>query len=212
MNKLIEEKLTENLKQYLIRHGYPPQSIIPEYKLGQFRADLVIIDTETNTPIQLFELKVSSNKNSINRGTQQLDKFLQEARKLNADVIGYLVIPSTKSPFFEIINYETDNTRNNININLNYKDQVNRSRYSRTEIIKTKKVETIDEFKKKIHILLYGLLIIFILDTLDVLEINNIRLYIIAMIVILYILPYYEEIKIFNLELKKSNSNRNSNQ
>jgi len=202
MSELTEKSLIENLKQYLIEHGYPPQSIITEYKLGRYRADLVIIDTETNIPIQLFELKTSQNKNLINMGKQQLDKFLQEARKINVDVIGYLVVPSQRPPFFKIINPETEDIRKN-NIDLNYKGQVNRSRSSRTEIIKTKKAETIDEFKKKIRILLCGLLIIFLLDAFSVLEINNIRFYLIVMIVILCILPYYEEIKIFNLELKK---------
>ncbi len=206
MSELTERNLIENLKQYLIDHGYPAQSIISEYKLGQYRADLVIIDTETNTPIQLFELKSSQNKNLINMGKQQLAKFLHEARKLNADVIGYLVVPSQNSPFFKIINSETEDIRKD-NIDLNYKDQVNRSRSSRTEILKTKKAETVDEFKKKIRILLYGLLIIFLLDALEILKINNIRFYLIIMIAILYILPYYEEIKIFNLELKKTHNN-----
>lgn len=139
-------------------------------------------------------------------GKIQLNKFLLEARKLNADVIGYLVVPTNKVPFFKIINPEIENTNKN-SVDLNYQNQVVRSRSAKTEIIKTKKVETVDEFKKKINILLFVLSIIFVLDNYCFLELNNIRFYLIVIMIVLYILPYYEEIKIFNLELKKKHIN-----
>lgn len=206
MSALVEKNLIENLKQYLISHGYPENSIITEYKLGKYRADLVVIDNETNSPMQLFELKSTNNKKFIEMGRIQLNKFLLEARKLNADVIGYLVVPTNKVPFFEIINPEIENTNKN-SVDLNYQNQVIRSRSAKTEIIKTKKVETVDEFKKKINILLLILSIIFVLDNYCFLELNNIRFYLIVIMIVLYILPYYEEIKIFNLELKKKHIN-----
>ena len=139
-------------------------------------------------------------------GKIQLNKFLLEARKLNADVIGYLVVPTNKVPFFKIINPEIENTNKN-SVDLNYQNQVVRSRSAKTEIIKTKKVETVDEFKKKINILLFVLSIIFVLDNYCFLELNNIRFYLIVIMIVLYILPYYEEIKISNLELKKKHIN-----
>lgn len=206
MSALVEKNLIENLKQYLISHGYPENSIITEYKLGKYRADLVVIDNETNSPMQLFELKSTNNKKFIEMGKIQLNKFLLEARKLNADVIGYLVVPTNKVPFFKIINPEIENTNKN-SVDLNYQNQVVRSRSAKTEIIKTKKVETVDEFKKKINILLFVLSIIFVLDNYCFLELNNIRFYLILIMIVLYILPYYEEIKIFNLELKKKHIN-----
>lgn len=206
MSALVEKNLIENLKQYLISHGYPENSIITEYKLGKYRADLVVIDNETNSPMQLFELKSTNNKKFIEMGRIQLNKFLLEARKLNADVIGYLVVPTNKVPFFEIINPEIENTNKN-SVDLNYQNQVIRSRSAKTEIIKTKKVETVDEFKKKINILLLILSIIFVLDNYCFLELNNVRFYLIVIMIVLYILPYYEEIKIFNLELKKKHIN-----
>ena len=206
MSALVEKNLIENLKQYLISHGYPEDSIITEYKLGKYRADLVVIDNETNSPMQLFELKSTNNKKFIEMGKIQLNKFLLEARKLNADVIGYWVVPTNKVPFFKIINPEIENTNKN-SVDLNYQNQVVRSRSAKTEIIKTKKVETVDEFKKKINILLFVLSIIFVLDNYCFLELNNIRFYLILIMIVLYILPYYEEIKIFNLELKKKHIN-----
>lgn len=208
MSLLVEKNLIENLKQYLIRHGYPENSMIAEYKLGKYRADLVVIDIETNSPMQLFELKSNNNKRNVDMGRQQLSKFLQEARKLNADVIGYLVFPDDNSPFFKIINPETESTKKD-NFDLNYQDQIVRSRSAKTEIIKTKKVETVDEFKKKINILLEVLSIIFVLDVLEILNLNNIHLYLILIMILLYVLPYYEEIKIFNFELKKKQSDNN---
>lgn len=208
MSLLVEKNLIENLKQYLISHGYPENSMIAEYKLGKYRADLVVIDIETNSPMQLFELKSNNNKRNVEMGRQQLSKFLQEARKLNADVIGYLVFPDDNLPFFKIINPETESTKKD-NFDLNYQDQIVRSRSAKTEIIKTKKVETVDEFKKKINILLEVLSIIFVLDVLEILNLNNIHLYLILIMILLYVLPYYEEIKIFNFELKKKQSDNN---
>lgn len=135
---------------------------------------------------------------------------MQEARKLNADVIGYLVFPSHHSPYFEAINVESSTAREDKNINFNYEAQVNRSRFTKAEIIKTKKVEAVDELKEKINKLVILMLAILAADILDIVELTNIRFYLIIAMSILYLLPYYEVIKVFNLELIK-NHKENSN-
>lgn len=75
MSALVEKNLIENLKQYLISHGYPENSIITEYKLGKYRADLVVIDNETNSPMQLFELKSTNNKKTYRNGEDTIKQI-----------------------------------------------------------------------------------------------------------------------------------------
>lgn len=230
MSELTEKDLIKNLKNYLIQHGYPDESIVSEYKLGKYRADLVIIDIDTNTPIQLFELKNSRNKNFLDMGRRQLEQFIKEARKLNTDIIGYLVFPTENTPYFEAINYEDllsnkTSSINDINVKnkhlnniddiiqpkFNYNDQIKRSRLSNTEIIKTKKVEAVDELKEKISNLLFFIISLFVLDIFNIIKLTQIRFYMIIVISVLYIIPYYEEIKIFNLEFKKQKNEKHGN-
>lgn len=208
MSELTENDLIESLKEYLIKHGYPEKSIILEYPLGKYRADLVVVDLETNVPMQLFELKNYRNQKVIDIGKHQLEKFLGEARKINADIISYLVFPSNKYPYFEAISF--DSLEKNTNINFDYNNQINRSRSLNLEIIKTRKAEAVDDLKEKINGLLIFVVILFILDIFHVIEITTIRFYILIMISVLCILPNYEEIKIFNLELKKHSAKKNT--
>lgn len=208
MSELTEHSLIESLKEYLIKHGYPEKSIILEYPLGKYRADLVVIDLETNVPMQLFELKSNKNQKVIDIGKHQLEKFLSEARKINTDIISYLVFPSNEYPYFETVSF--DALKKNTNINFDYNNQINRSRSLNLEIIKTRKAEAVDDLKEKINGLLLFIVILFILDILHVIEITTIRFYILIMISVLCILPNYEEIKIFNLELKKHSARKNT--
>ncbi len=209
MSELTEKNLIESLKDYLIEHGYPERSIILEYPLGKYRADLVVVDLETNVPMQLFELKTTKNQRTIDVGKHQLEKFLSEARKINADIISYLVFPSSKQPYFEAINF--DALEKNTNINFDYNNQINRSRSLNLEIIKTRKAEVVDVLKVKITRLLIFIAIFFVLDIFHVIEITMIRFYMLIMMSVLYILPNYEEIKIFNLELKKHGTKNDAN-
>lgn len=203
MSEIVGKKVLDSLKDYLVKHGYPDKSIISEYKLGKYRADLVVVDIETNMPIQLFEIKAFDKEKFVQQGEQQLKIFLNEARKLNADVIGYLVFPSNKPPFFEVKIFEKDEIKTQ-NVYFNYEDQINRSRFSKTEIIKTKKTEVVDEIKDKSIRLCLLMLVLLVLDILNVIEVTNVRFYLIISLSVMYLLPNYEEIKIFNFELKKN--------
>lgn len=53
--KAFETSIVENLKKY----GYPQESIITEYPISKnYRADIVVIDTKTQIPVVLIEVKV----------------------------------------------------------------------------------------------------------------------------------------------------------
>ena len=81
MAELTERNLIIRLKNYLLKHGYPEESILIEYKIGRYRADLVVIDTQTNIPIQIFELKARKNEQSIQMGKRQLESYMEYDKK-----------------------------------------------------------------------------------------------------------------------------------
>ena len=77
MAELTERNLIIRLKNYLLKHGYPEESILIEYKIGRYRADLVVIDTQTNIPIQIFELKARKN--------EQIKQLQSDNKKANEE-------------------------------------------------------------------------------------------------------------------------------
>ncbi len=207
-----EANLVKMFKERLLQLGYPQESIISEYKLGRYRADIVIIDIKTETPIQLFELKTNKNIQTINMAKLQLKNYLDEAKKINADVIGYLILPSTDGTHFDVMQFDGENDFIKNEMNFNYTDQVNRSRSTKTELLNNKKRDAVDGLKGKVNKLLVSFGALFIFDVLKIIEITNIRFYLLVAISIFYVLPDYEEIKIFNLELKKHSTKNDSNE
>jgi hypothetical protein len=207
-----EANLVKTFKERLLQLGYPQESIISEYKLGRYRADIVIIDIKTETPIQLFELKTNKNIQTINMAKFQLKNYLDEAKKINADVIGYLILPSTDGTHFDVMQFDGENDFIKNEMNFNYTDQVNRSRSIKAELLNNRKIEAVDGLKEKINTLLEVFFVLFCFDIFNIIEITNIRFYLLITVSVLYVLPYYEEIKIFNLELKRHRTKNNVNE
>ena len=199
MAELTERNLIIRLKNYLLKHGYPEESILIEYKIGRYRADLVVIDTQTNIPIQIFELKARKNEQSIQMGKRQLESYMEYAKKINPDIITYLVFPKDTSPYFEAIDINTDEEVTTDAFN--YKNQANRGRVAKEELIKDKKNEAVDNLKIITYILIISAAIFLILDICCIIPMTNYRLYLILIIIVLVLLPYYETIKVANFEL-----------
>lgn len=199
MAELTERNLIIRLKNYLLKHGYPEESILIEYKIGRYRADLVVIDTQTNIPIQIFELKARKNEQSIQMGKRQLESYMEYAKKINPDIITYLVFPKDTSPYFEAIDINTDEEVTTDAFN--YKNQAHRGRVAKEELIKDKKNEAVDNLKIITYILIISAAIFLILDICCIIPMTNYRLYLILIIIVLVLLPYYETIKVANFEL-----------
>ena len=75
--KAFETSIIENLKKY----GYPQESIITEYPISKnYRADIVVVDTKTQIPVMLIEVKVLHHidKTVEFRLYEQLKKYYGE--------------------------------------------------------------------------------------------------------------------------------------
>ena len=52
-----EKDILQILMNFLLEKGYPAESFFTNYKIGNTRVDLVVVDPYTNIPLQIFEIK-----------------------------------------------------------------------------------------------------------------------------------------------------------
>ena len=79
MPKIVEHDVLQKLLNYLTDKGYPQDCLLMNYKLGKYRADLVITNPETHEPLQIFVYQ--SAKKNMTTAKQQLKDFINEAAK-----------------------------------------------------------------------------------------------------------------------------------
>lgn len=216
MGYLIQEgKITQDLRNYLIAHGYPPETICLEYPIGQYRVDLAIIDPLTSLPIQLFEVKSNFSRHSLEMGREQLRKITQDFP--NHDFTTFLVYPSEQKPFFKVKQIFFEKRENEVNINLNgeigtelnFSTQKNSSRLKHKKNILTEKEKNIKNLKIIFFILAIILTVMLVAEItvgmllkLPIEIITPTRLYTIILIIVMLIFPYISSIRWADLEIK----------
>ena len=201
MPKIIEHDTLQNLLNYLKQNGYPQDCLLLNYKLGTRRADLVVTNPETHVPLQVFAYQSEKNSKNLLNGKQQLKTFIKEAEKNNPDVIGYLVFPDDSEPFFEVIDPETDKP---IRASaFDYENLVQKGKSANKTMLNENKSKAVGNLKFTSLLLVAGALIILLLDIFNVVELTGYRLYLILLITVLIMLPYFESIKFANFELKQ---------
>ena len=127
--------------------------------------------------------------------------FIKEAEKNNPDVIGYLVFPDDSEPFFEVIDPETDKP---IRASaFDYENLVQKGKSANKTMLNENKSKAVGNLKFTSLLLVVGALIILLLDIFNVVELTGYRLYLILLITVLIMLPYFESIKFANFELKQ---------
>ena len=188
-----------NFKKYLAQCGYPAQSILVGYTIGQYRADVVISDPDTNTPLQIFELKKQKTPQTLATARTQLQKHLAAARKLNPDVIGYLVFQTEIEPYFEVFDAITDEVVHHSAFD--YQNQVHKGKNATATMLSRNKSRAVGNLKWATMLLIFFTALLFLLDVSDIIPMTGYRLYLILIVVILVLLPYYETIKVANFEL-----------
>lgn len=187
------------LISYLKERGYPPDSLLINYKIGKYRADLVIADPQKHAPLQIFELKPIENAETLSAGKQRMKDYLFEAEKVNPDIMGYLIFPSQTQPFFKIIDVNTDKP-----VRLETFDFTNllkKSQNAKETLISSNKTRAVGNLKWATILLVAATFVILLFDVFNIVEVTGYRLYLILMIIILVLLPYYETIKVANFEL-----------
>ena len=193
------------LIDFLKTNGYPENSLLVNYMVGKFRADLVVVDPQTHTPLQIF---LQAQKNQT-ENLLQIRNFVNEIQKINPDAIGYIVFPSETEPFFEV----SDPNQNKIvrTLAFNFNTQVQKSKNAKETLLNHKKNQAVGNLKWVTLVLVSITGLILLLDVFHVLEITGYRLYLILIIVILVLLPYYETIKFANIELTQKNQKKDKN-
>ncbi|MBR1777350.1 MAG: hypothetical protein IJ752_02040 [Alphaproteobacteria bacterium] len=194
-----QRDLMESVQDFLMKKGYPEESILVDYKIGKYRPDLTIVDPNTNTPLQIFELKTKRTPQTEEAGKQQLRRYTAEAEKVNPDIVGYLVFPKETEPFFEAIDVRKNQlVRNSV---FDYKNLVQKGKNAKETLLDSRKKTAVGNLKFATIGLNIFILIFFVLDVFDVVELSGQRLYLLLISILLVLLPYYETIKIANFEL-----------
>ncbi len=192
---------TNRFIDYLIMHGYPESSIAVEYEIGKnTRVDIAILDTKTNLPIQLFELKSRKNQQMIEMGKRQISKYKQLLG--NKNIPTYLVFPESIKPYFSILDI-SDTENENTMSSLNYKGQKNSRIAEEVREIKHKKERTIDNFKIICWILAVIVLFIALLNKYCSFNISAIDLTLLGLIIGLVLIPFASKLKILGVEFER---------
>lgn len=216
MGYLIQEgKTIQYLRDYLIAHGYPSESIYLEYPIGNCRVDLAVVDPITSLPMQLFEIKSNPSDYSLERGRKQLRKISQELP--NNNFTTFLVYPIEQRPFFKVKQVfcrVPEKTEVDINLTgktgaeLNFQIQKASSRSGYIETIKEDKNRNIKKLKFIFSILSIILAAILFSEIMMDIILNNSttiitlpRLYVVILIVFMQAFPFISSIKFANCEL-----------
>ena len=101
----MEKQFIDIFKEFLLSKGYPENSLLFEFKSSKihpkFRPDLLVIDTENDNFLCLFEFKSSTSEKSdlINEINYYQDDFLSN---LQEDIPVYLVLTFGYGKDFQI--------------------------------------------------------------------------------------------------------------
>lgn len=206
MAQLHKKDTLQHLVDHLKQSGYPENSLLFNYKEGKYRADLVVVDTQTLTPLQIFEVRTKLNNKIRPQDKAQIQLHTAETSKANPDIMGYLVYASDNEPFFEVIDPQTDKAvRESV---FNYNNQVQKGKNAKFSLLKNNKTRAVGSLKWVTTSLITLTAFILLLDVFNVIEITGYRLYLILIIVILVLLPYYETIKVANFELTQKDKEK----
>ncbi len=203
----LEKNTFNKLIEYLKDHGYPEESFAIEYKIGKYRADLVIIDPKLKIPIILFEVKSVKNQRTMDFGKSQIKKYLTELKDMT--IPSYLVFPAEYSPFFQMERIFIGE-KNEVNQEplhdeefLNYIYQRNARISEKYEKKKTEKKRAIDIFKIVCWCLAAIIITIGILNKISKINVNAIDLSLLGVAIGLFIIPYANKIKILGMEFER---------
>lgn len=202
----MDDDILQKLTAYLLERGYPQNSILHNYQADKYRADLVVVDKKTQTPLQFFIIKEQHTQNTFSQTKKLISKQISEINKINPDACGYLVFPKKETPFFSIID-----PLNNAPVrlsDLNYKNLAQKGKNAKETLLNNSKTRAVGNLKWATFLLIGLICFVLLLDIFNIIEITGYRLYLILMIVILVLLPYYETIKVANFELTQKNKKK----
>jgi hypothetical protein len=204
-----EKDLLLALIGYLTSHGYPEESLVLEWRVGEkLRVDLAVIEPTTNKPIALFELKREKNPATLNMAVRQLEAYTR-ALPENQVVPTYIVFPNNSDPPFEIYhlrkNHSDANGELTARIDRVPDYSVLKSSKIRKEILETEKQRksTLDGFQVVCWILAVGLVALLGCEFAGWVKLSPERLILIGALIGLIIVPVASKLKILGVEFER---------
>jgi len=204
----LEKDTFEIFLNYLREHGYPESSFGIEYRIGKFRADLVILDPESGLPISLFEVKSTHAKQDMALARQQIASYLEGLP--DSSIPTYLVFPSDQPPYFDVLRIVLgigDGILIEESIDpseqLDFKRQRRARIAEKTQDVGKEKNNTIERFRSKCWWSAGILFAIGILNKTCIINLSTIDMTILGACVGLVILPYASKLKILGVEFER---------
>lgn len=204
--------------KYLIKHGYPEESIIFEWGNKECAVDIVVVADDIKTPIAAFEIKGKKTKQTINYGITQMKKA---ADVLSLSVPMSLVFGTDHAPFFQVIDVSDIIHRNedfDIEYLLNEKEKyepisyktINSSSVGKRILKKTEERKKRLDWLAKIcwFIILPISVLLFFLDAFNVYSFSNERLFFLGVVIVVAVLPFYSEFSIKDFSVKRNNKDK----
>lgn len=211
---ILHENTTNALINHLAKHGYPKDRIAVEWGTKQFAIDLVVLAQDYMTPVSIFEIKTSPSMASFKAGLQQLKKG---ALNLPLNVQCTLVFSTEEAPYF--IAYDvTQHIYGNVPIDYNELLSQSSNRYKPIsyerltsglgpKLLTQKLVKwqsRIGRLKTICWLILpLAAIDLLVFDSKGIFVLTTERLIILGVCVIVVLIPFFSEISIKDITLKR---------
>ena len=120
-----------------------------------------------------------------------------------------MVFPSENHLRFEII--DPNDIKSVKMLTFNYQTLIQKGKNAKTVMLVNRKIKAVVNLKVATTILIMIVGTILLLDICKIIEIDEHRLYLLLMMIILALLPYYETIKFANFELTQKDDDKYNN-
>lgn len=208
-----EKKLVESIIENLKSMDYPEKCIAVEWGNRYLSVDIAVLAYDLVTPLALYELKTIKSGETIKHGIQYLRKA---ALTMDINVKCYLAFCKDDKPYFELYdvtgiiysNEEIDivSVLKNMAISepLLYKTLQNGIDGKIKKNLKEKRQKRIDRIKPVCWILIpLFIAAIVLLDAFKIYELTTIRLIAFGGLIVIILIPFYNEISLKDLTLKR---------
>lgn len=203
-----EEATLRALLDYLLAHGYPEASLAVEYPIGgRYRADVAVVDPDSRLPVAIFELKRYENPQSRSLGQAQLSRLLHTLG--TESVQAYLVWTTDEAPFFRIERVKSSPDREVLDSEARIEDvpfEIQRESVRSGRIEEKRKKERRWRWGLVASSVLVGCILFAFLgmELAGVVELRTPALLLLGAACIAILIPFFERIKFYGVELQKS--------
>lgn len=203
-----DKDLLTSLIGFLQAHGYPENSFVMEYPIGgSYRADLAVVDPDTNKAIALFELKRRMTSESFKMALRQFETYTKSLG--DEEIPIYFVFGKKGDPPFQLYYFKKENFGDIENQPIEIKEVPTFSIFRSSKISKAisdaaeKQEKTLTYYQIICWLAAFLFTILLMLDFLEKVNITPERLALIGVIAGLIIIPFSRKLKILGFEFER---------